>query len=77
LSETRPTHGSLGTSETSAFRAKRQRASGDPCCDDYVELVEKLSGRTVEAFFSDSHIDPDYSVEFFLLEPLPGVDESR
>jgi uncharacterized protein YbcI len=42
--------------------------------DDFVELVEKLSGRTVEAIFNDSHIDPDYAVEFFLLEPLPGTD---
>ena len=40
--------------------------------DDFVQLVERLSGRTVEAFFSDSHIDPDYAVEFFLLQPLPG-----
>jgi uncharacterized protein YbcI len=43
--------------------------------DDLVQLVEKLSGRTVEAFFSDNHIDPDYAVEFFLLDPLPGVDD--
>jgi uncharacterized protein YbcI len=40
--------------------------------DDLVQLVERLSGRTVEAFFSDNHIDPDYAVEFFLLQPLPG-----
>jgi uncharacterized protein YbcI len=40
--------------------------------DDFVQLVERLSGRTVEAFFSDNHIDPDYAVEFFLLQPLPG-----
>jgi uncharacterized protein YbcI len=43
--------------------------------DDLVQLVETLSGRTVEAFFSDNHIDPDYAVEFFLLEPLPGIDD--
>jgi uncharacterized protein YbcI len=43
--------------------------------DDLVQLVEKLSGRTVEAFFSDNHVDPDYAVEFFLLEPLPGIDD--
>lgn len=41
---------------------------------DLVHLVENLSGRTVEAFFSDNHIDPDYAVEFFLLDPLPGID---
>jgi uncharacterized protein YbcI len=27
--------------------------------DDLVQLVEKLSGRTVEAFFSDNHVEPD------------------
>jgi uncharacterized protein YbcI len=40
--------------------------------DDWVELVERLSDRTVEACFSDDHIDPDYAVEFFLLQPLPS-----
>jgi uncharacterized protein YbcI len=39
---------------------------------DLVGLVEDVSGRTVEAFFSDNHIDPDYAVEFFLLEPMSG-----
>jgi uncharacterized protein YbcI len=43
--------------------------------DDLVGLVQKLSGRTVEAFFSDNHIDPDYGVEFFLLDPLPRVED--
>jgi uncharacterized protein YbcI len=42
---------------------------------DLVELVETASERTVKAFFSDNHIDPDYAVEFFLLEPLPGADD--
>jgi uncharacterized protein YbcI len=42
---------------------------------DLVELVQKLSGRTVAAFFSDNHIDPDYAVEFFLLESVPGTED--
>jgi uncharacterized protein YbcI len=42
--------------------------------DDLVELVEKLTGRTVAAFLSANHIEPDYAVEFFLLEPLPGAE---
>jgi uncharacterized protein YbcI len=42
--------------------------------DDLIGLVERLCGRTVEAFFSDNHIEPDYAVEFFLLEPLPGSE---
>jgi uncharacterized protein YbcI len=45
--------------------------------DDWVQLVEKLSGRTVEAFFSDDHIGPDYAAEFFLLQPVPaGVNQA-
>ena len=40
--------------------------------DDFVQLVERLSGRTVEAFFSDNNVDPDYAVEFFLLQSNPG-----
>jgi uncharacterized protein YbcI len=40
--------------------------------DEWVQLVEGLSGRTVEAFFSDDHLDPDYALEFFLVQPLPA-----
>jgi uncharacterized protein YbcI len=40
--------------------------------DDLVHLVEEESACKVDAFFSDNHIDPDYAVEFFLLQPLPG-----
>jgi uncharacterized protein YbcI len=36
----------------------------------YVEAVERISGREVAAFMSDSHIDPDSGVEIFLLAPL-------
>jgi uncharacterized protein YbcI len=42
--------------------------------NELVELVERLSGRTVEAFFSDNHVEPDYAVEFFLLKPFPGTE---
>jgi uncharacterized protein YbcI len=42
--------------------------------DDLVQLVEKMSGRTVDAFLSANHIEPDYEVEFFLLKPLPGAE---
>jgi uncharacterized protein YbcI len=43
---------------------------------DLVQLVEQQCGQTVEAFFSDNHIDPDYGVEFFLLKPGPANGES-
>jgi uncharacterized protein YbcI len=42
---------------------------------DLVGLVEDVSGRSVEAFFSDNHIDPDYAVEFFLMKPVSGSPE--
>jgi uncharacterized protein YbcI len=35
------------------------------------EAVEELTGRKVVAFMSDSHLEPDYSVELFVLEPEP------
>jgi uncharacterized protein YbcI len=31
--------------------------------------VERITGRKVIAFMSDSHLEPDYSVEVFVLEP--------
>jgi uncharacterized protein YbcI len=31
--------------------------------------VERLTGRKVIAFMSDSHLEPDYSVELFVLAP--------
>jgi uncharacterized protein YbcI len=36
--------------------------------------VAELTGRKVIAFMSDSHLEPDYSVEVFVLAPEP--DES-
>jgi uncharacterized protein YbcI len=33
------------------------------------EAVEDLTGRKVLAFMSDSHLEPDYSIEVFVLEP--------
>jgi uncharacterized protein YbcI len=40
--------------------------------EDAVAAVESLSGRTVTAFMSNNHVDPDVAVETFLLEPLPS-----
>jgi uncharacterized protein YbcI len=36
---------------------------------DLVASVEDLTGRTVAAFMSTNHIDPDLAVETFVLEP--------
>ena len=37
--------------------------------DDLVASVEDLTGRTVAAFMSANHIDPDMGVEIFILAP--------
>lgn len=47
------------------LRHKFQMTMRDAC----VESVEKLTGRTVDAFMSSNHIDPDVAVEVFVLEP--------
>ena len=36
---------------------------------DMSAAVAKLTGREVIAFMSDSHLEPDYSVELFVLAP--------
>jgi uncharacterized protein YbcI len=36
---------------------------------DMSGAVERLTGRDVIAFMSDSHLEPDYSVEIFVLAP--------
>jgi uncharacterized protein YbcI len=36
--------------------------------------VEEISGRRVRAFLSASHIDPDYAIESFILEPGDGAE---
>jgi len=37
--------------------------------DDMVSIIEGSTGRTVLAFMSDNHIDPDMAIEVFVLEP--------
>lgn len=41
---------------------------------DILAAVEELTGRTVTAFMSDTHIDPDLACEVIVLEPLPGEE---
>ena len=40
--------------------------------DDLVKVVENALDRKVIAFMSDNHIDPDYGVEVFVLDPVSG-----
>jgi len=37
---------------------------------DLVETVERITGRSVAAFLSSNHIDPDVAVETFVLAPV-------
>lgn len=40
----------------------------------FIEAVERLSGREVLAFISNSHVGPDIEIELFVLRPpLPGI----
>ena len=38
--------------------------------DEFREIVEAATGRTVIAYMSSIHVDPDLAVELFVLEPL-------
>ena len=41
----------------------------------FIEAVERLSGRTVTAFISDSHVGPDMEIELFVLAPATSPAE--
>jgi uncharacterized protein YbcI len=41
--------------------------------DELVAIVERQLDRTVIAFMSQNHIDPDLALEVFILEPAEGV----
>jgi uncharacterized protein YbcI len=39
----------------------------------YTDLIERLTGRTVVAFLSQAHVDPDITIETFFIDgPLEG-----
>ena len=38
----------------------------------YIELVEQLTGRRVLAFLSQVHLDPDVTIEMFVLDAPPA-----
>jgi uncharacterized protein YbcI len=42
--------------------------------DELVTAVEALTGRSVFAFMSDTHIAPDLACEVFVLEPDPTAE---
>ncbi len=48
-----------------AFRRTFQQAMEE----QFTEIVEQATGRTVCAYMSQVHVDPDVAVELFMLEP--------
>ena len=48
-----------------------RRAYQDAMRTDCIAAIEQLTDRTVTAFMSANHIDPDIAVETFILDPQP------
>lgn len=44
--------------------------------NDLVAAVEELTGRSVVAFMSSNHVEPDLACEVFVLEPDPLAHET-
>jgi uncharacterized protein YbcI len=51
-----------------------RKAYQDTMREDLVSEVERITGRTVDAFMSDNHIDPDIAIETFVLEAVKPRD---
>jgi uncharacterized protein YbcI len=45
--------------------------------DDLIIGIERLTGRTVIAFMSANHLEPDIAIESFVLEPQDGVADDH
>jgi hypothetical protein len=45
--------------------------------DRFIASVERLSGRGVQAFISNSRVDPDIEIELFMLRPTRGDGGER
>ena len=41
----------------------------------FIDTVQRLSGRAVTAFISDSHVGPDMEIELFMLAPSESGTE--
>jgi uncharacterized protein YbcI len=53
-----------------------RKAFQDTMRADLVAGVEAVTGREVDAFMSDNHLDPDVAVESFVLKPVAsGADQ--
>jgi uncharacterized protein YbcI len=54
-----------------------RKAYQRPMRVDLVAAVEEITGRTVRAFLSDNHADPDIAVECFVLVPRDVARRER
>ena len=50
-----------------------RQAWQDSMEERFTEMIERLTQRTVKAFLSASHQDPDVSVELFVLDETPSA----
>jgi uncharacterized protein YbcI len=60
---------SLINDSKSALVVEMRRSFQQTMREELSAAVERLTGRKVIAFMSDSHLEPDYSVELFVLAP--------
>ena len=44
---------------------------------ELIEIVERLTGRTVSAFMSSNHVNPDVAIESFVLELLDAPKDNQ
>jgi uncharacterized protein YbcI len=44
--------------------------------EEFVGVVERVTGRTVRAFMSSIHVEPEIAMEVFLLDPPDGREEA-
>ena len=65
---------SLVQDNKSELVAEMRRSFQQTMRPDMSAAVAKLTGREVIAFMSDSHLEPDYSVEVFVLAPETQED---
>lgn len=72
--QTRAERSLVANGQADAVRDLR-RGLQTAVCTELVDMVEKLTGCSVTAFLSQTHIDPDISVEVFILDhSLPYAD---
>jgi uncharacterized protein YbcI len=59
----------LANSDRAEHVLETRRAYQDAMSSDCIASIEDLTGRTVLAFMSANHIDPDFAAEIFILQP--------